>query len=174
MSRAPFVVDVVSLRRHPGFRETLRTHGRLAGMRVTEAAVPDTADVTLDVVLEAVEGGVVVRGHVAAPWVGECRRCLAPLTGEAVAEVDEVFVADPEEGQTWPIERDRVDLEPLARQALVLELPLAPLCRPDCKGLCPRCGADLNLGPCGCAPSEADTRWAALDVLRRPDESRDN
>jgi uncharacterized protein len=136
-------------------------------MAITEAAVPDTAPVAVDVTLEAVEGGVVVKGNVTAPWVGECRRCLTAVVGEVVASVEEIFVPDPEEGQTWPIEHNQLDLEPLVREAVVLELPLAPLCRPDCLGLCPTCGADLNSGPCQCVDGPADPRWAALDVLRR-------
>jgi uncharacterized protein len=80
--------------------------------------------------------------------------------------VDELFVTDPEEGETYPIAGDHIDLEPMTREAVVLGLPLAPLCRPDCKGLCPTCGAELNRGPCGCPPPATDPRWAALDALR--------
>jgi uncharacterized protein len=166
VSRRPFLVDVVALRRHPGRREHLVTHGRLAGMAVTEAAVPDGASVEVDVMLEAVEGGVVVKGTISAPWTGECRRCLGPVSGLAVAHIDEVFVADPEEGQTWPIDHNQLDLEPLAREAIVLELPIAPLCREDCAGLCPECGADRNAGDCGCPRGGRDPRFTALDALR--------
>jgi uncharacterized protein len=166
VTRTPFVVDVVALRRHDGQRERLVTHGRLVGMAVTGSAVPDDADVSVDVTMEAVAGGIVVRGRVAAPWVGECRRCLRSLSGEALAEVDEVFVPAPEEGETWPIDHNRIDLQPMTREAVVLELPLAPLCRPDCQGLCPTCGAELNAGPCGCSPPAPDPRWAALEALR--------
>src|ERR1700756_3055120 len=139
MSRRPFLVDVVALRRHPGYREHLVTNARLGGMAITEAAVPDDAPVGVDVLLEAVEGGVVVKGTASAPWVGECRRCLGVVTGELVAPIEEIFVPNPEDGVTWPLRRDQIDLEPVVRQAVVLELPLAPLCRPDCLGLCPTC-----------------------------------
>jgi uncharacterized protein len=166
MARPPFVVGVVALRRAIGRRESVVTHGRLPGMAVTGVAVPDQASVSVAVTLEAIEGGIVARGQVQAPWVGECRRCLTELSGEVVAEVDEVFVADPEEGVTWPIEHNQIDLEPMVRQAVVLELPLAPLCRADCAGLCPSCGKDLNLGPCACPAPPGHLAWAALDVLR--------
>jgi uncharacterized protein len=167
MARPPFVADVVALRRHPGYREHLRVRAPLAGLEVTGSRVPAGADVEVDVRLEAVEGGIVVAGTVGAPWVGECRRCLGPISGTAVADVEEIFVSDPEEGETYPILGDHIDLEPLAREAVVLTLPLAPLCRPDCAGLCVTCGADLNAGPCGCPPGDVDPRWAALDALRR-------
>jgi uncharacterized protein len=166
MSRNPFVVDVLSLRRRHGQRERLLTHGRLGGLVVTGAAVPDEADIRVDVILEAVDGGIVVKGEVQAPWVGECRRCLGRIDGALVAPLEEVFVAKPEEGDTWPIDHNHIDLEPVAREAAVLELPLALLCRPDCRGLCVSCGADLNEGPCRCAPETVATRWADLDVLR--------
>jgi uncharacterized protein len=170
VTRRPFLVDVVALRRHPGHREHLVCHGRLDGLVVTGSAISERADVAVDVVLEAVEGGLVVKGTVSAPWVGECRRCLRELSGEAVATVEEVFVAEPEPGETWPLERDQIDLEPLVREVLVLELPLALLCRDDCAGLCPRCGADRNEGTCRCVVGEPDPRWAALDVLRQDTE----
>jgi len=167
--RPPFIADVVALRRHHGYREALEVRAPIEGMAVTGSHVPPGAPVALAVSLEAVEGGVVVAGTVSAPFVGECRRCLGPVTGEVVASVEEIFVKDPEEGETYPILGDHIDLEPLAREAIVLALPLAPLCRPDCAGLCPTCGADLNEGTCGCEGVAADPRWAALDVLRSDD-----
>jgi uncharacterized protein len=62
---------------------------------------------------------------------------------------------------------DSLDTRPLVVEQVLLDLPAHPLCREDCAGLCPRCGADLNLGPCGCAPAEPDSRWgAALAALK--------
>ena len=58
-----------------------------------------------------------------------------------------------------------IDLEPMVRDALLLELPLAPLCNPDCAGLCATCGANHNLTRCECVTSEIDPRWAALRSL---------
>ncbi|MHB8465694.1 MAG: YceD family protein, partial [Acidimicrobiales bacterium] len=128
--------------------------------------VPDDAPIELDLTLEAVEGGIVVAGTIGATWIGECRRCLGAVRGDLTASVEEIYVREPEEGETYPIDGDHIDLEPLAREAVVLALPLAPLCRPDCQGLCPTCGADRNDGPCACPAEEGDPRWAALDALR--------
>jgi len=166
MPRSPFITDIVALRRHQGHRERLAVRAPLPDLRVSASEVPAGRDVDLELVLEAVEGGILVAGEARAPWRGECRRCLGPVEGEVTAEVDELFATDFEEGETYPIRGDHIDLEPLAREVLVLGLPLAPLCRPDCAGLCPTCGADLNLGDCGCPPVDADPRWAALDALR--------
>jgi uncharacterized protein len=165
MARSPFIADIVALRRHQGHRERLTVHAPLADLRVTGSEVPAGEAIDLDLQLEAVEGGIVVTGTARAPWVGECRRCVQPVEGELTADVDELFVTDSEEGETYPIGGDHIDLEPLARETIILALPLAPLCREDCAGLCPTCGADLNRGPCGCA-ADTDPRWAALDALR--------
>ena len=71
---------------------------------------------------------------------------------------------------TYPLEGDQLDLRPLVRDALLLELPLAPLCREDCRGLCAECGADLNLGPCQCRPA-LDARWQRPRRAPRPEEA---
>jgi uncharacterized protein len=73
---------------------------------------------------------------------------------------------DDADEETYPLLGDHLDLEPLARDAVLLALPLAPLCREDCAGLCPTCGAERAGGACGCDPAPVDPRWAALDVLR--------
>jgi len=90
------------------------------------------------------------------------------VSGTVVAEVRERYApvggADRDE-EAYPLSGDELDLEPLARDAILLELPLAPLCSENCRGLCPACGANRNTDPCDCAPV-ADPRWAALDALR--------
>jgi uncharacterized protein len=114
-------------------------------------------------------GGIDVDGTVSAPWVGICRRCAEPVSGELRIHVHERYadapLAGPSDEEIYPIDDDDIDLGPLVRDALVLELPMAPLCRQDCAGLCPRCGANLNEGACGCV-APRDPRWANLDVLR--------
>lgn len=152
--------------------------GRLGGLVVTSSSVPPPADVVVDANLEVVNGGVVVTGTVTSPWIGECRRCLGPVTGQLVAPVREVYerasrlhgddLEAADEAETYPLTGDTLDLEPLARDALLLELPMAPLCRPDCAGLCPTCGADLSEGACGCTDEPRNPVWAGLDALKPP------
>ena len=137
------------------------------GLDPTASDVPDGAMVTLSLRLESYVGGLRARGTVRAPWRGSCRRCLTTVDGRVEAVVDERFV--PERGDAdelaYRYQGDEVDLAPLVHDAVFLELPLAPLCRPDCQGLCPQCGADRNVAPCACrAPS--DPRWDTLDALR--------
>ena len=104
-----------------------------------------------------------------APWEGDCRRCLQPVVGVLESDVFEVFEDEPVEGETSKLDIDRIDLEPLARETVLLGLPMAPLCRDDCAGLCPECGADRNAGDCGHTVEVVDPRWSALDDLRFDD-----
>ena len=166
MSR-PFLVGVANLAR-TGPRREHRT-GVIGGLAVSGSSVPPGAQVEVDVLLEPVHGGVMVSGTVASRWLGECRRCLGPAEGPIRAEVRELYEERSDGQETYTLSGDQLDLEPLARDAVLLELPQAPLCREGCPGLCPTCGADLNEGPCGCPPQDRDPRWAGLDQLRGPD-----
>ncbi|MGH7594170.1 MAG: YceD family protein [Gemmatimonadales bacterium] len=95
------------------------------------------------------------RGQLRASFSGECRRCLADVTLVLDEDVDMLFSADPElidDPGVYPLDplADVVDATPAIREELVLRVSTFPLCQPDCKGLCAKCGADLNAGPCSC------------------------
>jgi uncharacterized protein len=138
----------------------------VAGIDPGRSVVPLDAEAEADVTLTAFSGGIEAVGQVTAPWVGICRRCTAPVAGELRVRVQERFCDAPEaEDELYPIIDDTIDLGPMVRDAVVLELPMAPLCREDCAGLCPQCGADRNEGACSCV-APRDPRWANLDVLR--------
>ena len=165
----PFTVKVAALVHRPGARREARVSGRIPGLSVVGTAVPDDAEVAVDTVLEWVSDGLLASGTASAPWVGECRRCLREVHGEVAVEFRELFEESPREGESYQLRLDAIDLTPLARESILLELPLAPLCGPDCRGLCPVCGTDLNSGSCACAEVTGDPRWAALDVLKGDD-----
>lgn len=166
MSARPWLVPVTALRRAVGTQQREQRSGQLGGLRVADTVVPPEAVATVDVVLSVVVGGVEAEGTVTAPWRAECRRCLRPLGGTVEVPVRELYRPGDDDEETYSLRGDMLDLEPLARDAVLLSLPLAPLCRDDCAGLCPTCGADLADGDCGCAPAAGDPRWAGLDVLR--------
>ncbi len=166
MSATRWQVPVTALRRAVGARQREERTGTLGELRVVETRVPADAVTSVEVVLSAVVGGIEVVGTVGSTWRGVCRRCLRPIGGSIVAPVRELYRPGGGDDDTYPLGGDQLDLEPLARDALLLGLPLAPLCREDCRGLCPRCGAELADGPCACGPEPADARWAALDGLR--------
>jgi uncharacterized protein len=163
--RHPFVLHVADILRRPGSSRHEVVEAPLERLSVIDTHMPEGSTVVVDVRLESVNEGVVATGTVTAPWEGLCRRCLEPVTGTLQAEVLEVFEAEPTEGETQLLDGDRIDLEPVAREAVLLGLPMAPLCAEDCRGLCPTCGADLRDGDCDCAPPAADPRWAGLEGL---------
>jgi uncharacterized protein len=172
----PFVVHVARLRRSGQSTHEVR-HGEVAlagpldeaGIDPGRSVVPAGAEAEADVTLHPFEGGIAVEGTVSAPWVGICRRCAEPVSGELHIGVHERFadvpLASASDEELYPISDDDIDLGPMVRDAIVLELPMAPLCRDDCAGLCPQCGANRNEGDCGCV-APRDPRWANLDVLR--------
>jgi uncharacterized protein len=161
----PFVVHAAKLRRQIGTRWHEVRRGVVDDLACSGSAVPAGAEVEADVVLESIVGGVSVSGTVRAEWTGICRRCLEPAAGSLVLAVREHFTEGGDGEETYPLREGEVDLEPMVRDAVLLELPQAPLCRPGCLGLCPVCGADRNVEQCDCEPP-ADPRWAALDALR--------
>jgi uncharacterized protein len=169
----PFVVHVARLRRAPGTSWHEVRRGTIDDLACVASAVPPGATLEADVVLQSVAGGIAVRGTVRGPWHGECRRCLLPTSGTVEVAVLEHYTEGGDGDETYPLTDDRVDLEPLVRDAVMLELPPVPLCTPDCQGLCPQCGANRNEQRCACRPV-TDGRWAALDVLRVPDGSSDH
>jgi uncharacterized protein len=163
---SPLRVNVAELLRRSGTRRHVDEEVRLEGLAVTDSEVPGDEPIRLDVRLESLNEGVVATGTVTTRWHGTCRRCLRPVVGTLAGDVLEVFETDPDEGETRPLEGTTIDFEPVVRDTVLLELPVAPLCREDCPGLCPQCGADLAEGACDCRIETRDPRWAALDQLR--------
>jgi uncharacterized protein len=136
----------------------------------SETDVFPEAEVRVKLRLESFSGGLRAKGRVEAPWHGICRRCSAPVLGVSDVAVNERFVDEigPGDDDAYELKDNFADLAPLARDAILLDLPLAPLCRQDCKGLCVQCGADLNEETCECQ-APVDPRWATLDGLQFAD-----
>jgi len=161
-----FQIHVADLLRRPGASRAVHVASTITEVGGGGAEVPSDRPVTVDATLERVSEGIVVRGTIDAPWAAACSRCLTPVEGELKISVGELYERQPLEGETYPLRDDDIlDLEPMVRDALALELPRIPLCRPDCAGLCPRCGVDHNTTSCDCADAEPDPRWAALRSL---------
>ena len=120
------------------------------------------------------EGRFYWHGSLDTVVTAECRRCLAPVTAPVAARIGALFspVAD-DDPDAYPVPPDArtIDLRPAVREELILALPRYVVCREDCRGLCRRCGKDLNAGPCACAASATDSRWEGLAALR--DKFRD-
>jgi uncharacterized protein len=156
-------------------------------LRLELIRVPEGADVALEVRFEAVSEGVLATGTAVAPLEGECARCLAPLTSSVTVRFQELYLYDDgrhdkhdrhdryekhdeqeeqEDEELYHLDGDLLNLEPAFRDAVVLALPMSPLCREDCPGLCVECGVPLaDAGPDHWHDEAVDPRWAALKQL---------
>lgn len=173
--RSPLVFDTRTLGRQPGSaRSETRIVPAPADLQVALARVPAGADVKLTVMLEAVSEGVLVTAEAATPVAGECARCLEPAASSVDVAFRELYEHD--DGRQAADDEDLddrrflsgelLDLEAAFRDAVVLALPLAPLCRADCAGLCAECGVRLaDAGPEHDHGSAPDPRWARLRQL---------
>jgi uncharacterized protein len=169
---APLVLDVRRLGRRPGsILRVSRSVPAPADLGLPVIGVPEGAIIELEVRLEAVADGVLVSGTAQAPLAGECVRCLEPVDDEIVADLVELYVIPGREGDedTRWLQDDLIDLEPTLRDAVVLLLPLSPVCEDDCPGLCVECGARLADDPAH-EHRQSDPRWAALQGLVVNDE----
>ncbi|MFI5052926.1 MAG: YceD family protein [Acidimicrobiia bacterium] len=150
-------IDVADLLTHPGARRPLHVEAVITGLGGAAARIREP--VTLDLVLERVPEGIVARGTVLARWESECSVCLCDLSADLDAGVAELYEAVPVDGETYPIEGHELDLEQLVRDAVLLELPLAPSCAGTGRERCQPVAAPVA----GDRPP--DPRWAALSEL---------
>lgn len=100
-----------------------------------------------------------LKAEVSATAVSRCSRCLEPVQVPVRAEIDALFAkeADPDDPDLYLFEGNALELEDAAKDALLLELPLQLFCQPDCKGLCPVCGTNLNHSTCSCQEGNVTT-----------------
>jgi uncharacterized protein len=175
------VLDTRELGRRPGsMRQVSLTVPAPVDLGIDVLCVPEGSPVDFDLRLEAVMEGVLVTGSAEAGLEGECARCLAPITDEVAVSFQELFVYDDRDqghragddldGDVRRLEGDLLDLEPLLRDAVVLELPFQPLCEDDCPGLCIECGARLADDPDHTHEAAIDPRWATLAALQQDED----
>ena len=160
------------------FSETVPSPSRIG---LDLIGIDEGAPLELDLRIESVSEGVLVSGTVSGPTAGECARCLTPITGDVEIYLTELFAypdsATDETTESDEIGRvgasgepDTVDLEQPIIDAIGMALPFAPLCGPDCAGLCPQCGVPLATAEPGHQHDQIDPRWAKLSGLLDQDE----
>jgi uncharacterized protein len=164
-----FSYSVVDILDRPGEYRDFRIVEPLPGAGTALARL-QASPVEAELRAESVVEGVLITGRAEADVTFECSRCLTEFPSEVSVELCELFAgpghaAAPEE-DSYEVRGTDVDLEPMLRDALVLALPLNPVCSLDCKGYCAGCGQNLNEGACTCAPDDVDPRWAGLEALR--------
>ncbi|MDO4281880.1 MAG: DUF177 domain-containing protein [Peptococcaceae bacterium] len=171
-------VDLSSLRQNPGRREHVSLQSdRIDGL---EEGLTLRGPVKLEADLVGEDRKVALNGRVQAVIDTACDRCLAPVSYTLDFPLEETLIsshdvavlaahgADQEEleNSSWIYDDVHLDLNYLVLDAIINQLPPQHLCREDCKGLCPHCGANLNNGPCDCNHTETDPRWAILAQLK--------
>ncbi|HWD42968.1 MAG TPA: YceD family protein [Actinomycetota bacterium] len=171
-------VDVRELLSKPGAHKHVVARAPLEGLATPVASVPPDRPVTVDAEIESVVEGLLVSGTVSATAVVSCVRCLRQFDHELEVEVRELFALAPgdDEDEGYAVlPDDRLPLDTMARDALVLAFPAFPLHSPDCAGLCPVCGADRNVTDCGHGGTDPiDPRWAGLADLRLSSQEEDD
>jgi uncharacterized protein len=171
---SPLVLSTRELPRGAGeMREVTRTAPAPADLGLPLIGVPEGAELELELRMESASEGVFVSGTVTAPLRGECGRCLQEISDTITVHLGELFAypgsttdetADIDEVRR--LQDELADLEPVIRDAIVLELPSSPLCRPDCAGLCAQCGQPLADLPADHSHEMPDPRWSALAGLK--------
>lgn len=161
----PLVVNAVELLRRPGSTKDIDVVVAAEDFEFNDSRIDDVP-VHVRLHLEALSDGIAVTGVATAHWHGECKRCLAPVQESTEIDIDELYQVAVTDPDAFPIDADQLMLLPMVRENILVVVPQFLLCQPDCKGLCPQCGADLNEGQCSCIVPVVDDRWAALEGLK--------
>ena len=161
--RGPLVFSIAALAAG-SVSSVSRTVPAPAALEGGLVCIPAGAELQLEVQLEEVSDGVLVTAEVDAPISGECARCLSEFSAAAQVRFQELFSRQPggTEDDGYLLDGNLLDLEPALRDALVLELPLSPLCTSECEGLCSECGIRLADAPPGHGHQETGSPWAVL------------
>ena len=160
-------VDVSDLLTRPGTSRRLEFTEEITGLGLDMGEV--RTELGFDLLLESLVEGVMVSGHVRGAFALACIRCLRDFESPFDVSLGEILAYEGQPGaeEGYEVVSDQVHLEPVVRDAVMLELPLNPVHAPDCKGLCPICGADLNDADCGHKFERTDLRWEPLAELKK-------
>ncbi|WP_377105127.1 YceD family protein [Propionicimonas sp. T2.31MG-18] len=176
--RSGLVLDTHELSRRAGtLKEVTRVAEAPADLGIEVIGVPPGSPVDLSLRLESVVEGVLVTGTAKVRLSGNCARCLDEISRTEEVDLQELFCypgKELDDAEALRIEGEMIDLEPVLRDAVVLDLPFTPLCRPDCAGLCPDCGANLNRDPDHGHAEPTDPRWAGLEGWTEPTNEPNN
>lgn len=165
----PVIVDLEGMLENPG--DSLPVSGKieLDELEVRGSTYALEGGISYDVVCTNAGDGILATGIVRASASGSCDRCLESASFDISGEIDEYYLFEqPEDAEEYEdgfelVGEDRkIDLSGAINDAVVMDVPYVLLCQPDCKGLCPTCGANLNEGDCGCAEAAEDA-WVQSD-----------
>jgi uncharacterized protein len=183
MARSPFLFNTHDLPHRAGemreYHLSIANHG---GLGFDVLSIPKDQPIEIDLKIESVSEGVLASAHIESIAEGECGRCLDKLEFDISEDFQELFEYEKDRRQKSPkVKKDEVaedeievlqmvgndiDLDRPIRDAIILNLPLNPLCKAECQGLCPDCGEKLEALPLDHAHEKIDARWAALGGLK--------
>ncbi len=167
----PVRVNVAALRRKPGAALRVSEEMELPPLRHEGAEVGFPSPLLVEAELTNARLALLVRGEATGEVALTCDRCLAVFRRPVRFSFLEEYRFEGAGGdEARRLEGDEIDLEEPVREHLLLSLPIKKLCRPDCRGLCPLCGRNLNEGDCGCRRETVDPRLAELARLLGGDE----
>jgi uncharacterized protein len=160
-------IDVRDLVGRPGTSKVEHVSGTLEDLETELAGVAEDAPIRGELVLESLTEGILAMGRLEGSFSLRCARCLREFERGFAIDLHELFVPFPhEDSDEYPLDpKGYLEPDQMVRDVVGVELPFAPVCRPDCRGLCSRCGGDLNVGGCTCAEPEIDPRWDGLEAL---------
>jgi len=165
--KSPYLIPVRDLVRRPGeLRERSLDVVVPEGFGNAVIGIRAGSALHLELCLESLHEGILVSGEARGTALGECVRCLTEVEQPVRVEIQELFAYSHDEAFDYEVRDDALDLEPVVRDAVVLSLPFKPVCRDDCPGLCPQCGARLLDDPGHEHEKPTDPRWDALAGLR--------
>lgn len=166
------VIDLKRLFQSEGLTETVECQMDMSGMELG-GVKPFCAPVRAHVTLTAFGGSVLMRAETAYTLRAPCDRCCEMVERDYAPTFEHTLVrrleSGEEDGDLILVEGDRLELDRLLQEDILLAMPVKFLCREQCKGLCPVCGKNLNQGSCGCAKETGDPRLSALAALLRDD-----
>lgn len=173
------IIDVSDLLAVPGSKKEINISDELIPLQRAGEEIKFVGPVKLDLILENVSSGILVKGFLTGEVTLSCSRCLTEFNLALSSEAEDVFylALAAEEGKKRAFEEEqedegilrvidrRINLADLAKPAFLLAIPIKPLCSETCQGLCPMCGQNLNEGKCGCKVETGDLRLAELKKL---------
>lgn len=178
MNNSEFIVSIHDLKRQPGeMMEITRTFASPERIGIDVLAIEANASISIRGKVESVSTGVLASCTISSEALGECVRCLDPITYPLDVDIQELYFyaipADLSEDEDEPllISEEKIDLLPPIRDAVILDLPLQPHCSDECLGLCPECGEKVAENPTRHDHQIIDPRWAKLRDLTSPDGS---
>lgn len=149
---------------------------------ITSDLLKFLSPVSAKIRIDKKESEILVRGFISCHVEQQCSRCLKNFSAKIASDMnvvyrpfeyigkEEHYELKGDELETGFFKNDTIDTDDLLREQIFLNISMKPLCSPDCKGLCPKCGADLNVASCGCETSEIDSRFALLKQLLKRKE----